>query len=319
MIVNTIHGLEECYRTLEVDLAASPFTIKRRYRRLVKQWHPDRYPAGSFEQQRAVEQMQTINHAYQQIRRAPLRYRAMAPAQPTPRRGTPAHAVKPVYADGELQRQQLAASARKESIVRRVVGLGFAALVALVLVGAWKLSGWLLLILGPLTEALLLHRWSRGYFRTGLTAASLTVPASGLPLPSAIEADLDLHFQGRWGHPFSLAFHRLSTQALAFRGNFVACPDPACSLLHLFWALLLHGELRTEGTSPCVTVRAQCAWSILVGLVMLGWGLLDAGVGPLLFLLPAAFGLWLVWVRSRVRVIALTVTALLGLQDRASS
>ena len=95
---------------------------------------------------------------------------------------------------------------------------------------------------------------------------------------------------------------------------FTACPDPQCLLGHFFWPLLLHGELRTEGTSPCVSVRGHCAWSILVCVLVLGWGLLDAGL-PSVLLLPVRLGGWLVWVRSRVRAIAFAVTALLGLQD----
>ncbi len=321
--MDTIRSLEECYRTLDVDLGAAPFTIKRRYRRLVKQWHPDRYPAGSPEQKRAVDEMQKINHAYQQIRRAPLRYRATrpAPASPPPRRGTTAHAVKPVYADGEIWREYLAANARRESIVRRVAGLGFGLVVGLVLLGAWTLSGWFLLALVPLTEALLLHRWSRGYFRTGPVVASFTVPASRVPLPSGIEADLELEFDAsagdratRW-HRYSLVFRRLSTQGLAFRGNFGTCLDPRCALFHLLWPVLLHGELRTEGTSPCVTVRGQCPWSLLVCLLMLAWGALNADYASSVLFLPPILG-WLFWVRSRVRVIALAVADLVALQER---
>jgi len=315
--VDTIRGLEECYQTLEVDLRASPRAIKRQYRRLVKQWHPDLYPNGSLEQKRAVERTQKINQAYRRIRHAPFRYRATgpAPAPPRPRPGTPAQAVKPVYGDGELQRQSDAAGARRESIVRRAIGLGFAVLVALVLGGAWIASGWLLLILGPLTEALLLSRWSRSYFRTGLVVVSVTVPAPAVPLPSAIDADLTLEFEGsQASHPFSLIFRRFSPRALAFRGMFHACPEPFCLLGHLIWPLLLHGEIRSDGTSPCVTVRGQCAWSILVGLVLSGWGLFDAGAGLLVLLVPAISGVWLIWVRSRVRTIARAVTTLLELQ-----
>lgn len=321
--------LEECYRTLDVDLAASPFTIRRQYRRLVKQWHPDRYPAGSPEQKRAVEQMQRINHAYQQIRRAPLRLRVArqaSPPPPPPRRATPAHAVKPVYADGEIWREYLAASARRESKVRRAVDIGFGLVVALVLLGAWRLSGWFLLALVPLTEAVLLHRWSPGYFRMGPVVASFTVPASRVPLPSGIEADLDLQFDGvswasssgrrsyGWG-VYGLVFRRLSAHALAFRGNFFLIPLPPHVLAFLFWPLLVHGVIRTEGTSPCVTVRGQCPWSLLVCLLPLAWGALNADYASSVLLLPPILG-WLFWVRSRVRTLALAVADLAALQSR---
>jgi hypothetical protein len=184
------------------------------------------------------------------------------------------------------------------------------------------LSGWFLLILVPLTEALLLHRWSPGYFRTGLVVASYTVPASRAPLPSGIEADLELHFDegssdlsSGW-HRYSLVFHRFSSQGLAFRGNFGTCLDPRCALFHFLWPVLLHGELRAEGTSPCVTVRGQCSWSLLVCLLVSAWELLDTGFAPSVLLLPVILGGCLFWVRTRVRAIALAVTGLLALQDR---
>jgi len=328
--MDTIHSLEECYRTLEVDLGASPLAIKRQYRRLARHWHPDRYPAGCPEQKRAVDEMQKINHAYRQIRRAPLRYRAARqpspPPPPPPRRATPAPTVKPVYADGEIWGQYLAASARREARVRRAVDLGFGLVVALVLLGAWRLSGWFLLALVPLTEALLLHRWSRGYFRIGPVVASFTVPASRVPLPSGIEADLEMefdpiskpsHLYSSYGHPWSLVFRRLSTHALAFRGSFTGLPipDPVYWLGQLFWPLLVHGELRTEGTSPCVTVRGQCPWSLLVCLLMLARGALNADYASSVLCLPPILA-WLFWVRSRVRAIALAVADLAALQDR---
>jgi DnaJ-like protein len=335
--MDTIRSLEECYRTLDVDLGASPFAIKRQYRRLAKKWHPDRYPAGSPEQVRAADEMQKINHAYQQIRRAPLRYRAARqpspPPPPPPRRAPPTPTVKPVYADGEIWREYLAASARRESSVRRAVELGFGLVVALVLLGAWRLSAWFLLALVPLTEALLLHRWSPGYFRIGPVVASFTVPASRVPLPSGIEADLEMEFDGSswpslvWTrenvysgrHPFALAFRRLSTHALAFRGSFYSLPipDPLYLLQQLFWPVLMHGELRTEGTSPCVTVRGQCPWSLLVCLLMLARSALNADFVSSVVLLPLILA-WLFLVRSGVRAIALAVTALGALQDRSA-
>ncbi len=209
-------------------------------------------------------------------------------------------------------------------------------MVALVLLGAWRLSGWFLLALVPLTEALLLHRWRPGYFRIGPVVTSFTVPASRVPLPSGIEADLEMEFDGTsWpslvstneklhysgGYLFALAFRRLSTHALVFRGSFrtLPIPHPVYLLQQLLWPVLVHGELRTEGTSPCVTVRCQCPWSLLVCLLALAWQALNADfVSSLmssLLVLPLIVG-WLFLVRSGVRAIALAVTTLVAHQDR---
>ena len=66
--------LKACYRVLGARLNAPPEELKRVYRSLVKQWHPDRYPARSVEQKRASLRMRQINTAYREVRNAPLRY-----------------------------------------------------------------------------------------------------------------------------------------------------------------------------------------------------------------------------------------------------
>jgi preprotein translocase subunit Sec63 len=61
------------YRALDVDVGASARAIRFRYRELVRQHHPDRWPEGSPEQARAQERMREINAAYDLIESAPLR------------------------------------------------------------------------------------------------------------------------------------------------------------------------------------------------------------------------------------------------------
>ena len=64
----------DAYKMLGVDYAAESSTIRQAHRRLAKQHHPDKYPAGSPEQQQASARMAEINDAYRLIREAPLRH-----------------------------------------------------------------------------------------------------------------------------------------------------------------------------------------------------------------------------------------------------
>ena|SRR5215471_4631490 len=52
------------YDTLEISESAKPEQIKRSYRRLVKQLHPDLFPAASEEQVEAEQQLRLVNVAY---------------------------------------------------------------------------------------------------------------------------------------------------------------------------------------------------------------------------------------------------------------
>lgn len=64
----------DAYKVLGVDYAADSSTIRQAHRRLAKQHHPDKYPAGSAEQRQASARMAEINDAYRLIREAPLRH-----------------------------------------------------------------------------------------------------------------------------------------------------------------------------------------------------------------------------------------------------
>src|SRR4029453_2039443 len=70
----------DAYAVLGVDYAADSSTIRHAHRRLAKQHHPDRYPAGSSEQQQASARMAEINYAYRLVRDAPLRYHRISRA-----------------------------------------------------------------------------------------------------------------------------------------------------------------------------------------------------------------------------------------------
>lgn len=70
----------DAYHTLDVDYTADPAPIRQAHKRLAKQHHPDRFQAGSAEQQQATARMAEINDAYRLIREAPLRYHRVSTA-----------------------------------------------------------------------------------------------------------------------------------------------------------------------------------------------------------------------------------------------
>ncbi|MBD5559496.1 MAG: DnaJ domain-containing protein [Clostridia bacterium] len=57
------------YEVLGVSDSASEEEIKSAYRRLVKKYHPDRFPHGSPEQAEAAEKLKQVNAAYDMITR----------------------------------------------------------------------------------------------------------------------------------------------------------------------------------------------------------------------------------------------------------
>jgi curved DNA-binding protein CbpA len=64
----------DAYTVLGVDYSANSSVIRQAYKRLAKQHHPDKHPAGSAEHQQATTRMAQINDAYRLIRDAPLRH-----------------------------------------------------------------------------------------------------------------------------------------------------------------------------------------------------------------------------------------------------
>lgn len=70
----------DAYEVLGVDYAVDSAAIRRAHKRLAKQHHPDRFPAGTAEQQQATTRMAEINDAYRLIREAPLRYHRVSKA-----------------------------------------------------------------------------------------------------------------------------------------------------------------------------------------------------------------------------------------------
>jgi preprotein translocase subunit Sec63 len=86
--------IAEAYRVLGLAPGVSPLAARRRYRALIREVHPDRYPHGSTSQAEATRRTQKINEAYYTLKHAavhrevPLRQPAAA-AQPATSSFTP--------------------------------------------------------------------------------------------------------------------------------------------------------------------------------------------------------------------------------------
>ncbi|WP_017304665.1 DnaJ domain-containing protein [Spirulina subsalsa] len=61
-------NLHTYYEILEIPAGASPEEVKRAYRKLVKQWHPDQFAGFPEKQEQAEEQIKRINEAYEYLK-----------------------------------------------------------------------------------------------------------------------------------------------------------------------------------------------------------------------------------------------------------
>ena len=69
-----VSALMDAYAVLGVEHSATPDVLRRAYKQLAREHHPDRHAAGSPQQERATARMAEINAAYQLAREAPLRF-----------------------------------------------------------------------------------------------------------------------------------------------------------------------------------------------------------------------------------------------------
>jgi WD40 repeat protein len=65
--------MNQYYEKLELKPGASPEEIKQAYRKLVKEWHPDRFPDEPQRQQEAEEKIKEINEAYEYLKAHPVK------------------------------------------------------------------------------------------------------------------------------------------------------------------------------------------------------------------------------------------------------
>jgi hypothetical protein len=94
-----VDELARAYAVLGVRGGASAAEIKKRYRALVKVWHPDRFAADPQGQAEAATRMRAINEAYE-----------ITLAQVAPRTPAPAASAAPATAAGPLGGRRLSSS-----------------------------------------------------------------------------------------------------------------------------------------------------------------------------------------------------------------
>ena len=89
-----IENLAHAYRVLDVPWDASPRAIKASYRKLVKRWHPDRYPPGTESHAESTLMTRLLNDAFARIENSSLRNDTATPFScPAATTGTPSQAA----------------------------------------------------------------------------------------------------------------------------------------------------------------------------------------------------------------------------------
>jgi Flp pilus assembly protein TadD len=82
--------IERCYTILGVQPGAPPDEVKRAYRDLVREWHPDRLQHDARKQKQAEERLKEINIAYDRIQTYVAEGPSVAATAPRPQRPRPA-------------------------------------------------------------------------------------------------------------------------------------------------------------------------------------------------------------------------------------
>lgn len=96
-----IMEFDKAYRLFALERTACPETIKRRYRALVKTWHPDRWATDERKEREATAKVQAINAAFQLIRNAPLRHHVAADETRASESPGPQERTSPARAAGD--------------------------------------------------------------------------------------------------------------------------------------------------------------------------------------------------------------------------
>ncbi len=96
--------LRRAYAVLGLTPGVAPRALKRRYRELVRTWHPDRFASDPIGQAQAEQRLREINLAYDAIGAAPLGAPAHVDAPPSTA-PVDARAVRPLGA--RLSREEI--------------------------------------------------------------------------------------------------------------------------------------------------------------------------------------------------------------------
>jgi hypothetical protein len=109
--------INEYYRALGISPGADPAQIRRAYRQLVQQWHPDLFKPGSPMQTTAEDITKEINEAYEQLYRKGL-HKKFRPVAATPARAAEAGEPGPGDSD-ERETEQARQSTRRGRTEKR--------------------------------------------------------------------------------------------------------------------------------------------------------------------------------------------------------
>jgi len=71
---DNLQVLQKAYNLLDLNYTDTAHVIRRKYRTLVKKWHPDKWMHDLDQQKTATRNIQAITNAFQLIKHAPLRY-----------------------------------------------------------------------------------------------------------------------------------------------------------------------------------------------------------------------------------------------------
>jgi DnaJ-like protein len=107
--------LDRACAIFEIRPSAKPAEIKKRYRRLARRWHPDRFANDPVRQAEATRRMQEINEAYHVLTESP------PPPEPTARPAPPPPPPQPQAwtAPGRMSQAEIDAIAAAIRIMDR--------------------------------------------------------------------------------------------------------------------------------------------------------------------------------------------------------
>ncbi len=123
-------SIDEYYKILGVDSSITAEELKKVYRELVKEWHPDRLLHNPSLHKTAQQKLQEINEAYDQLlehlanpepRSSPPKNEPRRDTAAAPRKATDATVKRPVAPVTQLLNPYVAFWRKHRALVRRVI------------------------------------------------------------------------------------------------------------------------------------------------------------------------------------------------------